>query len=141
MSGRALPIRLARMFLVGGIATLLYACLSIVGTTVVGLPLPLASPLSYGLASLWSYAGHRWLTFGDKRPAPRAALRFFLLTMAGYGAAAAIPAIVGGIFEGPSWLSILAVCTGIPAANYMILSRHIFSEMPQDPRQPVGHTG
>lgn len=121
------------MILVGGIATLLYACLSLVGTTVVGLPLP--------LASLWSYAGHRWLTFGDRRPAPRAALRFSLLTMAGYGAAAAIPAIVGGMFEEPSWLSILAVCIGIPAANYVILSRHIFSEMPQGPRHRAGHTG
>ena len=129
------------MILVGGIATLLYASLSMAGTAVAGLPLPLASPLSYGLASLWSYTGHRWLTFGDRRPAPRAALRFSLLTMAGYGAAAAIPAIVGGIFEGPPWLSILAVCIGIPAANYLILSRHIFPEMPQGSGHRVGHTG
>ncbi|MCC0808337.1 GtrA family protein [Methylobacterium sp. W2] len=129
------------MILVGGIATLLYACLSLAGTAVAGLPLPLVSALSYGLASLWSYAGHRWLTFGDRQPAPRAALRFSLLTMAGYGAAAAIPAIVGGIFEGPSWLSILVVCIGIPAVNYVVLSRHIFSEALQGSRHRVGHTG
>ncbi|MCJ2130582.1 GtrA family protein [Methylobacterium sp. E-045] len=141
MSGRALSIRLARMVLVGGIATLLYAGLSLAGTTIAGLPIVLASPLSYGLASLWSYAGHRWLTFGDRQPAPRAALRFCCLTIAGYAAAAAIPAIVGGLFEGPPWLSILSVCIGIPAVNYVVLSRHIFSEGPPGSRHRVGHTG
>ncbi len=128
------------MVLVGGIATLLYACLSMAGTTIAGLPLLLVSPLSYGLASLWSYAGHRWLTFGDRQPAPRAALRFFCLTMAGYGAAAAIPAIIGGLFEGPPWLSILIVCIGIPAVNYVVLSRHVFSEALRGSRHRVGHT-
>lgn len=129
------------MVLVGGIATLLYACLSLAGTAVAGLPLPLVSPLSYGLASLWSYAGHRWLTFSDRQPAPRAALRFSVLAMVGYAAAAAIPAIIGGLFKEPAWLSILVVCIGIPAVNYVVLSRHIFSDAQQGPRHRVGHTG
>lgn len=119
-------MRLARLILVGGIATLLYAALSFAGTAALGLPLTHASPLAYGLASIWSYAGHRWLTFGDRRPAKRAALRFSVLTVAGYGAAAAIPALVDGLLGGPPWLAILAVCVAIPAANYAILSRHIF---------------
>ncbi|WP_245259382.1 GtrA family protein [Methylobacterium sp. 77] len=126
MSTLTLPMRLARMIVVGGIATVLYAGLSLAGTTALGLPLTLASPLSYGLASIWSYAGHRWLTFGDRQPARRAALRFSALTIAGYGAAAILPAIVGGMFGGPPWHSILTVCVAVPAVNYVILSRHIF---------------
>ncbi|GJE17658.1 hypothetical protein AIGOOFII_2374 [Methylobacterium marchantiae] len=134
-------MRLARMILVGGIATLLYAGSSLAMTTLAGLPLTLASPLSYGLASIWSYAGHRWLTFGDRQPAPRSALRFSALTMAGYGAAAAIPALVTDTFGGPPWLSILVVCIAIPAANYMILSRHIFSGSSPATQAGMGQPG
>lgn len=118
------------MAVVGGVATALYAVLSWTAVQVLSLPIALASPIAYGLAAIWSFRGHRCLTFGDRRPRQGASARFFALTVIGYGAASAIPLIASGWLGAPPEASILIVCLAIPVLNYAVLSRHIFARAP-----------
>ena len=119
--------RLACMAVVGGVATALYAILTLTAVKVLSLPIALASPIAYGLAAIWSFRGHRRLTFRDRIPHSAAPARFLALTLIGYGAASAIPALVSGWLAGPPEASILIVCLAIPALNYIVLNRHVFA--------------
>ena len=120
--------RIAGFVLVGGSATVIYATLAWAAATGFGLSMPLASPLAYGLAALWSFFGHRVLTFRGASPHPRTRTRFMALALSGYAIAFAVPAIVDGFFGGRPEASILLTCLAIPLANYFVLSRYVFRE-------------
>lgn len=119
--------RLTCLAVVGGVATALYASLTWTAVTVLGLPIALASPVAYGVAAIWSFRGHRHLTFRDRLPHSAAPARFLALTLIGYGAASAIPAFVSGWLAAPPEAAILIVCLAIPALNYIVLNRHVFA--------------
>lgn len=118
------------MVLVGGIATMLYAGLTWGAVTGLAIPIALASPAAYGLAAFWSYRGHRRFTFGDRTPRSDAALRFTALTLVGYAAASAVPALATHGFGASPETAILVTCIVIPALNYVVLNRHVFSGRP-----------
>ena len=114
--------------MVGGTSTLIYATLAWCSATSLGLPMPLASLVAYALAAMWSYFGHRALTFRGAYPHSRARTRFFILALSGYGIAIAVPAFVDGYLGGRLESSILLTCIAIPFANYVFLSRYVFRE-------------
>ena len=142
---RALPrlprarLRLARMLVVGGTATVLYAVLTGIAARWLAWPAPLASLLAYAVASAFSYGAHRRFTFGSHRPHGEALPRFLALNLAGYGTALLVPLLVTGALGAPVWASVLVTCTVVPAANWVGLDRLVFPSGASRP--PLGRTG
>lgn len=118
--------RIGRFALVGGAATACYAGLAWAGTAL-GLPAALASLGAYALAALLSYTGHRLMTFAGEAAHGRAAPRFAALTLAGYGAALAIPAALTDGLGAPPLVPIALTCLAVPALNYVVLRRYVFA--------------
>lgn len=124
----ARPGRMLPMLAVGGAATGLYAILTWAAVATVSLPSPAASLLAYLIASTFSYGAHRRFTFASSRPHAEALPRFSALSLAGYVTALAIPALLTETLGAPVWVSILVTCTVVPAANYLVLSRLVFTD-------------
>ena len=126
MAGTMLARRLVWMGAVGGTATLTYAALTWFLASVASLPAALASLPSYAVAACVSYCGHRYLTFGSRRPHREAVSPFVALSVCGYALAFAIPGFFSGVLDAPIGLSILLTCIVVPLMNYLVMSHLVF---------------
>ena len=129
---RLLAPRVASRFaLIGISATILYFVLFVgadwlLSARARGWP---AWPLSlgaYALAALFSYFGHRLVSFGSTRPHALALARFVPVTIAGLLVAAILPALISDLFGGPRWLAAALTCVLVPVMNAILLSWLVF---------------
>jgi putative flippase GtrA len=112
--------------LVGLGATALYALLALIGAALTAMPAAAVSLLAYALAGAASYLAHRRLTFAVTGAHGDAPARFAALSLAGYGLAFALPALLTDLLGYPAWLPILATCVLVPLINALALSRLVF---------------
>ncbi len=133
---RLLAPRLAsRVALIGVLATLLYFVLflgadRLLSARARGWP---AWPLSFGayaLAALFSYVGHRAVSFGSTRPHGLALARFVPVTLAGLLVSIVLPAVVSDWLGGPRWLAAALTCLLVPVMNAVLLSWLVFPPEP-----------
>ncbi len=129
---RLLAPRLAsRVALIGILATLLYFVLflgadRLLSARARGWP---AWPLSFGayaVAALFSYVGHRVVSFGSRRPHGLALARFVPVTLAGLLVSIILPAVVSDWLGGPRWLAAALTCLLVPVMNAVLLSWLVF---------------
>ena len=118
--------RLFRFAGVGIASTFCYAVIALLLTGRLHRPAVEASVVAYAIAALFSYLGHRSITFRSTGDHLREAPRFGLLVLAGYALALAIPLFTGRVLGWPPIASILITCTAIPAANYLLMARAVF---------------
>jgi putative flippase GtrA len=122
----AWSLRLSRFVLIGMASTVLYAVLAFTFTRMEGVGTTGASILAFALAAVFSYAGHKYVTFvsGD---AHRLELpRFLALTAIGLAVVSLLPAILSGLFSFPTAVPILLACVVVPALNYIVLGNWVF---------------
>ncbi len=133
---RLLVPRIAsRVALIGIAATLLYFVLflgadRLLSARARGWP---AWPLSFGayaIAALFSYLGHRFVSFGSTRPHALALARFVPVTLAGLLVSIVLPGVVSDWLGGPRWLSAALTCLLVPAMNAVLLSWLVFPPEP-----------
>ena len=121
--------RLSRFALIGGAATLIYAvCAALLttgGTPI--LPAAAGSFAAYAIAALFSYAGHKYFTFVSRGAHRFEAPRFLALTAAGLCFSWMLPALMVGGLQAPPLAPIVATCVVVPAVNYFVLGRWVFS--------------
>ncbi|RJT42364.1 GtrA family protein [Mesorhizobium waimense] len=121
--------RLSRFALIGIASTLVYAVCAFLLSSLPGFALPAtrASVAAYVIAAIFSYAGHKYVTFVSPGSHAFEAPRFFLLTALGLGFSWLLPLIlVDGLGAKPV-LSIAIICAAVPAFNYFVLDRWVFA--------------
>lgn len=123
--------RTATFGLVGLISTGIYFVIaSLLAAT--GIDAAVASLTGHGAGSVWSYLGHRWLTFRSNEPIAETAPRFLQLTVALYGLAVAIPALFTNLLGLPPVASFAIVCVAVPLTSLTVMSRYVFKAGPAD---------
>ncbi len=124
----AWSLRLSRFLLIGGASTVLYAVLALALSNVEGVGVTGASILAFGIAAVFSYVGHKYITFvsgGDHRfELPR----FLVLTLLGLVVVSLLPAILCGVLDLPAAVPIVLACVFIPAVNYVVLGLWVFRD-------------
>lgn len=117
--------KLSRFAVVGLAATALYAALALLfgslGWSAVG-----ASVAAYALAAVFSYAGHKFLTFMSQGSHASELPRFVASTSLGFGLATALPLILSGGLGLANAVSVIATCIVVPVVNFLLLDRFVF---------------
>lgn len=117
--------KLSWFAIVGLAATALYAALALLfgwfGWSAVG-----ASVAAYALAAVFSYAGHKFLTFMSPGSHASEVPRFIASTALGLGLATVLPLVLSGWLGLPNIVPIVATCTVVPVVNFVLLDRFVF---------------
>lgn len=121
-----MPRRMTMFAIVGAAATASYVVLALVLTSLYPAAAILDSVIAYTLASIVSYCGHRWITFGSARPHAEAVPRFAAVTSIGYAITAAMPLVVIDWLGLDGRLSVAAVCVLVPLVTYVGLDRLVY---------------
>ncbi len=111
---------------VGAAATGVYLGLALAGSWL-GLPAALSSLAAFSIAAMWSYAGHRWLTFRSDAPATETAPRFVALSAAQYSIALAVPALLADYAGVRADIAYLGVCVLVPLSSLVLMPRLVFT--------------
>lgn len=132
LSRRPSRQRISRFAVIGVFATLVYAaCASALSHGGLGLaPLPAvqASLAGYLIAGMFSYAGHKYVTFASGGAHSVQIPRFLLLNAAGLALATALPSVMTGVMGLPAIMPIIITCIAVPVFNYVVLERWVFRD-------------
>jgi putative flippase GtrA len=120
------PRRVTMFAIVGAAATASYIVLALVLTSFYPTAAVLDSVIAYTVASIVSYCGHRWITFGSARPHVEAVPRFAAVTAIGYAITAAMPLVVVNWLGLDGRLSVAGACILVPAVTYVGLDRLVY---------------
>lgn len=118
-------LRMSRFAAIGIIATVLYAALALAFTRL-GVAATGASVLAFMLAAVFSYAGHKYVTFVSGGRHVFELPRFLVVSAAGLAVVSVMPAVLTGMLGFPAAVPILLACVVIPAINYVVLGRWVF---------------
>lgn len=116
--------RIPRFVVVGLTATALYAAIAFALSSII--PAANASVSAHAIAAIFSYCGHKYLTFGSDEAHTIEAPRFLALTATGLLIAWAFPRVLTDGLGFPATVSIIACCLFVPAFNYVVLNRWVF---------------
>ena len=122
----AWSLRLSRFVLIGFGSTALYALLAFALSRIQELGVTAASVLAFGIAALFSYAGHKYVTFVSGGSHSFELPRFLVLSGVGLAVVAILPALLSDCFGLPAAIPILLACLAIPAINFVMLDRWVF---------------
>ena len=111
---------LIRFAAVGGAATLLYAVLTWTGIKTLHAAPALASAAAYLLAALFSFLGHRYITFLSTGSHVVEAAKFVFLTACGLAVATGVMQLAGAL-HWPTIVGIVIVSGAIPIINFFVL--------------------
>jgi putative flippase GtrA len=130
MLARLAGLRVSRFALVGAGATLVYAMAASLLSGAFGaalMPAASASLAAYAIAAVFSYAGHKYMTFTSDGAHRLEVPRFAALTGLGLVFAWMLPLVlVDGMDFGPA-IPIALTCVTVPVVNYVVLDRWVFS--------------
>ncbi len=122
--------RISRFALIGGASTLIYAACAFILSGGIGpmiLPAVLASIAAYAAAAIFSYAGHKYVTFVSGGAHVFEAPRFVALTALGLAISWFLPAVLVGGFGLAPLVPIMITCIVVPVLNYVVLDRWVFA--------------
>jgi putative flippase GtrA len=108
------------------IATLLYAALAWGFTFVARAPPVGASVAAYALAAIFSYFGHKRVTFRSDRPHGHEIPSFVASTGIGLLLATAAPLICTDRLHWPRMIAIALTCVAAPVTNFVLLEFLVF---------------
>lgn len=118
-------LRLSRFAAVGLAATAIYAVLALVLARL-GMMATGASVLAFLVAALFSYAGHKYVTFVSGGRHAFELPRFLVVGCAGLAVVSVMPAMLTDLLGFPPVVPVLLACVVIPAINYVVLGRWVF---------------
>jgi putative flippase GtrA len=122
--------RLSRFAVVGMVATAIYAiCAMMFMRWETRLTPAEASFLAYVLAAIFSYVGHKFVTFMSSGCHRFEAPRFAILTLSGFAVAYTLPQILTVRLGLPHAVPVLVTCVVVPLVNFVMLDRWVFSAM------------
>jgi putative flippase GtrA len=116
---------LSRFISVGLLTTALYATLAL-SASHLGLTATAASLTAFFITALFSYAGHKYVTFMSGGQHSFELPRFLATSAVGLVVVSFLPAFLSGMLGLPAAVPILAACVVVPAVNYVVFSRWVF---------------
>ena len=126
---KAVPVmRLARFVLIGAGSTLLYAALALALGVIPQFGAIWSSVTAYAIAAVFSYSGHKFLTFASAGAHRDEAPRFILATLLGLAIATAIPWTVTGALGLWPWVAVALTCVCVPITNFIVLDKWVFAK-------------
>ena len=120
-------LRLSRFAAIGILSTVLYAALALTFNGL-GIQATGASVLAFGVAAVFSYAGHKYVTYVSGGCHAFELPRFLALSAAGLAVVSMLPALLSGVLGLPAAVPVLFACIVVPAVNYVVLGRWVFRD-------------
>ena len=120
-------LRLSRFAAIGILSTVLYAALALTFNGL-GIQATGASVLAFGIAAVFSYAGHKYVTYVSGGRHAFELPRFLALSAAGLAVVSMLPALLSGVLGLPAAVPVLFACIVVPAVNYVVLGRWVFRD-------------
>ncbi|RAZ91584.1 GtrA family protein [Mesorhizobium hawassense] len=126
--GRSEPARVLRFAAIGGLSTLIYAtgALILSDQHSFGMPAVIASVVAYCTAAVFSYWGHRLVTFMSDGAIGFEAARFACATAVGFLLSVGLATVLTDIAGLPPSVPVILACIMVPILNFIILRRFVF---------------
>lgn len=120
-------LRLSRFAAIGILSTVLYAALALAFNGL-GVEATGASVLAFVFAAIFSYSGHKYVTYVSGGRHAFELPRFLVLSAAGLAVVSMLPALLTGVLGLPAVVPILLACIVVPTVNYVVLGRWVFRD-------------
>jgi len=121
-------LKLSRFAVVGAGTTALYAVLAL-AFSFSGIAATGASVLAFLITAVFSYAGHKYVTFASGGSHAFEAPRFLAVSASSLTTVSVLPAVLTGMLGLPAAVPILLACIIVPAVNYVVLGRWVFRDL------------
>lgn len=127
-TGQSAPAQVLRFGLIGGISTLLYAVLTLLLSNPEGADLDAtpASVTAYLAGAVFSYCGHRIVTFMSDGTVGFEVARFATATAAGLGLSTLLAATLADMAGLPVWIPVALTTILVPLLNFVLLRNYVF---------------
>ena len=128
IAGPSDSARILRFALIGGISTLLYAAVTLLLSSpgVAGLDATPASVAAYLIGAVFSYCGHRIVTFMSDGAVGFEIARFAAATVAGLALSTLLAAALTDLAGLPVWIPVALASTLVPVMNFIIFRNYVF---------------
>lgn len=125
MMDRVWSLRLSRFAVIGAGTTTIYAVLALAFSHS-GIAATGASVLAFLITSVFSYAGHKYVTFASGGSHTFELPRFLAISASSLTTVSVLPAVLTGMLGLPAAVPILLACIVVPAVNYVVMGRWVF---------------
>ncbi|MBZ9991769.1 GtrA family protein [Mesorhizobium sp. BH1-1-5] len=127
--GRSESARILRFAAIGGISTLIYAVvtLALSDRHGFGMPATTASIAGYGAGAVFSYCGHRFVTFMSDGAVGFEIVRFACATAIGFLLSVGLAVALADIAGLPALVPVAMACALVPVLNFVILRKFVFT--------------
>ncbi|MGX5800737.1 GtrA family protein [Bradyrhizobium sp. Arg314] len=124
--GRSEPARILRFAVVGGLSTSIYAALTLALCHGFDIPVTIASIAGYGTGAVFSYCGHRFVTFMSEGAVGFEVPRFAVATAIGFLLSFALAAILTDLAGFSPAVPVALSAILVPALNFVTLRNFVF---------------
>ena len=126
--GRSEPARILRYAAIGGVSTLIYAVLTLALSAMhgFGMPVTIASIAGYGAGAVFSYCGHRFVTFMSDGAVGFEIVRFACATALGFLVSVGLAVILTDVAGLPPLVPVAIASILVPVLNFIILRKFVF---------------
>ncbi|WP_281062163.1 GtrA family protein [Mesorhizobium sp. M2D.F.Ca.ET.223.01.1.1] len=124
--GRSEPARILRFAAIGGLSTLIYAVGTLALSDSFGLPAAVGSVVAYGAGAVFSYCGHRFVTFMSDGAVGFEIVRFVCATGAGFLLSVGLATILADLAGLPSSVPVALASILVPLLNFVVLRKFVF---------------
>ncbi|MER9693849.1 GtrA family protein [Mesorhizobium sp. M0179] len=126
--GRSEPARILRFAAIGGVSTLIYAVLTLALSALHGFgrPAAIASVAGYGAGAVFSYCGHRFVTFMSDGSIGFEIVRFACATAIGFLLSVGLAMILTDVAGLPPLVPVAIASILVPVLNFIILRKFVF---------------
>jgi len=124
--GRSEPARVVRFAAIGGLSTLIYAVGTLVLSDRFGLPAAIGSVVAYGVGAVFSYCGHRFVTFVSDGAVGFEIVRFACATAVGFLLSVGLASILTDLAGFPSSVPVAMASILVPVLNFVALRKFVF---------------
>lgn len=126
--GRSEPARILRFAAIGGVSTLIYAVvtLALSDRHGLGMPATIASIAGYGAGAVFSYCGHRFVTFMSDGAVGFEIVRFACATAIGFLLSVGLAVILTDVAGLPPLVPVAIASILVPVLNFIILRKFVF---------------
>ena len=127
-TGRSESARILRFVAIGGVSTLIYGVLTLALSDRHGLGLPatFAAMGGYGAGAVFSYCGHRFVTFMSDGAVGFEIPRFAVANAIGFLLSFALAAVLTDLAGLSLSVPVALSCVLVPALNFVILRKFVF---------------
>lgn len=124
--GRSEPARILRFAAIGGLSTSIYAILTLALCLGLGTPVTIASIAGYCSGAVFSYCGHRFVTFMSDGAVGFEIPRFAVAAGIGFLLSLALAAVLTDIAGFSPTKPVVVSAILVPALNFVILRNFVF---------------